>query len=121
MSHPCNLLRRSAGDAGNAVVEFILIPLLLLPLLLGFTHLFVHMKLDSALDDAVRSAARAYAVTGSDPDAAEIAARLALSDRGVTGRANFRSGEPATLTVVGWVRSSFSGHRVEVRRKAELP
>lgn len=95
---------RLITDRGNAVVEFLLLPLLLLPIVFGSVQIFARLRLEAALDDAVRSAGRAYSISAASPtEAAVVAAKFALSDRSVIGSARV-SGSPAIVTVTGSLR-----------------
>ncbi len=108
------------ADDGNAVLEFLLIPLLLLPLVVVVTQVLARVRLEAALDEATRSAARAYSVMRDNPDAAVTVAQLTLVDRGVSGRVNVRTGSPAALTISARVRSPLGAGDIRSSRTQVL-
>lgn len=80
--------RRPAGDAGNALVEFVyLAVLLLIPLVYLLLAVFRVQAAAFGVTEAARQAGRAYA-RAEDLAGAEVvgtaAARLALADQGIT-------------------------------------
>lgn len=114
-----DLYRASArwrGDAGNAIIEFLLVPLLLVPLVGLFIHVVVKVRLEAALDDAARNALRAYAVSAK-PSVAVAAAKLSLADESLIGSARV-GGSPVTITITARVRPLglvvLKGSRVQV-------
>lgn len=80
-------------DAGNAIIEFLLLGLLVLvPLLLGAASISVIHTAETAVHAGVREAARAYALFESDFEgriAAQQAGTVAVSDFGVVGNPKF--------------------------------
>lgn len=81
-------MRRPRGDDGNAVVEFsTLAVLLMVPLVYVLLTVFQVQRAAFGVTEAARQAGRAYA-TAEDPAAglarAQVAARLAMRDQGLT-------------------------------------
>lgn len=80
---------RAGGDAGNAMLEFVgLSVLLLLPLVYLLLTVFQLQRAAFGVTQAAREAGRAYATaptSGDAPGRAELAARLAMADQGVDG------------------------------------
>ncbi len=81
-------MRRLPGDAGNALLEFTyLAVLLMVPLVYVLLAVFQVQRASFGVTEAARQAGRAYA-TAEDPSAglarAEVAARLAMRDQGLT-------------------------------------
>ncbi len=79
--------RGERGDAGNAMVEFVFLGVLLfIPLVYVVVAVFDVQRAGYAASTAVREAGRAYVTaesTGLAEDRAEQAARLAFSDQGM--------------------------------------
>ena len=99
MTRPARSRVPFCADDGNAVLEFLLVPLLVLPLVVVAAQVLARVRLESALDEAARSATRAYAVMDRSTRAAVTVAQLTLADRGVQGRVNLRTGSPPLLTI----------------------
>lgn len=80
-------LRRTAGDAGSAVVEFVwLAILLMIPLVYIVLAAATVQRVAFAETTAAREAARAYATAASDEEGerrAELAVAMAMRDQGV--------------------------------------
>ncbi len=82
-------MRRPSGDAGNALVEFTyLAVLLMIPLVYVLLSAFQVQRAAFGVTEAARQAGRAYA-TAADPAAgrerARLASDLALADQGLAG------------------------------------
>jgi hypothetical protein len=91
------------SDAGFAAVEFLAVPILLLPLLGLALHLIAALQLQSALDEVSRQAVRAYAVALVNPQAAAAtAARLTLADAHARGSVTISS-DGGRLSVIAQV------------------
>jgi Flp pilus assembly protein TadG len=75
------------GDAGNAIVEFVFLAVLVLVPLVYFIVAVADVQRSSlAVTNAAREAGRAFATGRSTPDGlarARVAARLALADQGL--------------------------------------
>jgi hypothetical protein len=80
--------RRPAGDDGTAIIEFVFIAVLVfVPLVYLIVSVAIVQRSSLAVTSAAREAGRAFATADSDADAqprAQIAARLALVDEGIT-------------------------------------
>ncbi|EFQ82799.1 TadE-like protein [Aeromicrobium marinum DSM 15272] len=95
------------AEAGSAVVDFVLVTLLLVPLVLGIAQVGLVLHVRNTATAAAAEGARAAAPLGSTP---EIGAertrqmiRATLADRyadDVTASTTVRSGIPATEVVV---------------------
>ncbi|HWG95018.1 MAG TPA: hypothetical protein VNU66_12410 [Mycobacteriales bacterium] len=110
-------LRRDA-DAGNAMLEFVYLSVLLMvPLVYVLTTTFQVQRAAFGVTEAARQAGRAYATAESDPQGrarAEAAARLALRDQGV------ELAEPLQLVPSDGVAPG-SVVRVRVTHRVALP
>jgi Flp pilus assembly protein TadG len=82
------------GDAGNALIEFIFIAVLILIPLVYFVVAIASVQRSTvAVTHAAREAGRAFATadsTGQGVQRAEVAVRLALADQGLSDDANLR-------------------------------
>ena len=81
-------MRRPRGDAGNALLEFThLAVLLMVPLVYVLLTVFEVQRASFGVTEAARQAGRAYA-TAEEPESglarAQVAARLAMRDQGLT-------------------------------------
>jgi hypothetical protein len=85
---------RIGGDRGSAIVEFVFIAVVVLvPLVYLIVAVAAVQRSSLAVTNAAREAGRAFATSSSDASArerAEVAARLALADEGVTQRVDLR-------------------------------
>jgi hypothetical protein len=85
---------RIGRDQGSAIIEFVFIAVVVLvPLVYLIVAVAAVQRSSLAVTNAAREAGRAFATAGSDasaPERAEVAARLALSDEGVTERVDLR-------------------------------
>ena len=81
-------MRRVRGDAGNALVEFTyLAVLLMVPLVYVLLTVFEVQRASFGVTEAARQAGRAYATADdatSGLSRARVAARLAMTDQGLT-------------------------------------
>lgn len=107
-------MRRPRGDAGNALVEFTyLAVLLMVPLVYLLLAVFQVQRAAFGVTEAARQAGRAYA-RADDPAAAgaagTAAARLALADQGIawTGSPSFCGGAGCSLAPGATVRTRVS-------------
>ncbi len=82
------LTRRLSDDRGTAIIEFVFIAVLVLvPLVYLIVAVAVVQRSSLAVTNAAREAGRAFATADSESDAitrAQVAARLALADQGIT-------------------------------------
>ena len=105
-------MSRPRGDAGNALVEFTyLAVLLMVPLVYVLLAGFFVQRAAFGVTEAARQAGRAYARAGSESEGtarAAAAAALALRDQGITGS------RPPTITCLGGPCLQ-PGSRVRVR------
>jgi hypothetical protein len=112
------LRRRPDGEAGNAMLEFVYLSLLLMvPLVYVLTTTFQVQRAAFGVTEAARQAGRAYATADSDGQGrvrAEAAARLALRDQGV------ELAEPLQLSPSDGVAPG-SVVRVRVTHRVPLP
>lgn len=120
----------AAQDRGSAVVDFVLVLLLLLPLVMGVLQLALVLHVRNTLASAAAEGARRAAVVGSSPALGEAEAREQLSGalserfaRGVTvrpadvgGSAGFEAVIEADVPVLGLlgpaVHLRVSGHAI---------
>ena len=82
------------GDAGNALIEFVFIAVLILIPLVYFVVAIASVQRSTvAVTHAAREAGRAFATADSTDQGvqrAEVAVRLALADQGLSDDANLR-------------------------------
>ena len=82
------------GDAGNALIEFVFVAvLILIPLVYFVVAVASVQRSGVAVTHAAREAGRAFATadsTGQGVERAEVAVRLALADQGLSDDANVR-------------------------------
>ena len=104
--------RGERAERGSAVVDFVLVTMVLVPLVLGIMHLALVLHVRNTLTNAAAEAARQAAVHGADPGDGSSYARERIGDsigggfaRDVRSRATMIDGAPA----------------VEVRIRAEVP
>lgn len=104
-------MRRPRGDAGNALVEFVYLSvLLMIPLVYLLLAVFRVQSAAFGVTEAARQAGRAYA-RSDDPAAAQVvgtkAAQLALQDQGIafTGAPSFCGGSGCSLEPGATVRT----------------
>lgn len=108
----CRRCRGETRDAGAAVVDFVLVSLVLVPLILGIVQVALVMHVHNVLAAAASDGAR-YAAT-ADRDPSEGAARTrAQIDNALAGR--FARDVSAAVTTVHGVAM------VEVRVRAAVP
>jgi Flp pilus assembly protein TadG len=121
---------RRRGDKGAAVVDFVLVMLLLVPLVLGILQLALVLHVRNTLASAAGEGARFAAVAGSSPELGEAKAReqvrAALGPRfargidvapaSVGGAAGYRARIVADVPVLGiagrLVTVTVTGHAV---------
>ncbi|MCU1693289.1 MAG: hypothetical protein JWM64_2380 [Frankiales bacterium] len=78
------LQARGEGDAGNAMVEFVILSVvLMMPLVYLMIGVFDTQRTSFGVTEAARQAGRAWIASGCDRGLAERAADLALKDQGV--------------------------------------
>ena len=116
------------GDAGNAVIEFVFVAVLILVPLVYFVVAVASVQRSSvAVTHAAREAGRAFATADSTDEGlqrAEVAARLALADQGLSDDAIVRYVEADGTCESGMTTPSLSPgaqFAVCVIRHASLP
>lgn len=123
-------MRRAPDEAGSAVVDFVLVLVLLLPLVVGVAQLALVLHVRNTLASAAAEGARFAAVSGSSTQGGEAKARKhvsgAISDRfvhrvevrptAVGGAPGYEAVIEADVPVLGLggpaVRLQVSGHAV---------
>ena len=103
------------GDAGNAVIEFVFVAMLILIPLVYFVVAVASVQRSSvAVTHAAREAGRAFATADSTDQGlqrAEGAVRLALADQGLSARCD------CALRRGGWDLRVWDGHAVAKPRR----
>lgn len=99
-------------ESGAAVVDFVLVTMVLVPLVLGIIHLALVLHVRNTLTNVAVEAARQAAVHGADRSDGAAYARARISDS-IGGR--FASHIRATGTTI------HGAPAIEVRIRAEVP
>jgi Flp pilus assembly protein TadG len=118
----------AVGDAGNAVIEFIFVAVLILvPLVYVVVAVASVQRSTVAVTQAAREAGRAFATAGSTDQGlrrAEVAVRLALADQGLPDDADLRyvaAGETCQSAIIAPSLTPGAQFAVCVIRHASLP
>lgn len=119
---------RDRGDAGNAIIEFVFVAVLVLVPLVYFIAAVASVQRSTlAVTEAAREAGRAFATGESTSDAqarAAAAVRLALADQGLPDDADIRYvplGAECDSSTIAPVLSPGAEFTVCVTRHAFLP
>lgn len=98
---------RREAERGSAVVEFVLITLVLVPLVLGIAQVALVLHVRNTLTAAASEGARTSAVLGATPEIGEQRARALINDtladgfaQGVTARRTESGGVPISEVTV---------------------
>ena len=120
-------LREMRGDdSGNAIIEFIFVAVIVLvPLVYLIVSVADIERSSLAVGQAAREAGRAFATGESTADGlrrAQVAARLAMSDQGLTAGPNvtFRTGPGCTSAIVDPVLRPGAEYTVCVTRSVQF-
>ena len=112
-------MSKTSSDAGNAVVEFVFLSLLILvPLILGAASLAVMVRSENAAAAVVREASRAYALTEDDG----VGRAHAVTATALVAQAyNLRSQPDLDIRCIGNCISTITRVRVSTSFDIRLP
>ena len=118
----------AVGDAGNAVIEFVFVAVLILVPLVYFVVAIASVQRSAvAVTHAAREAGRAFATADSTDQGvqrAQVAVRLALADQGLSDDTNLRYVEADQTCESGTITPSLTPDAqfaICVVRQASLP